>query len=393
MNESRRDFFKKTAAASVGLGLSSSFLSCRATPEATAASSQKPATPTPIWRNKQEGMHYRMLGRTGMMVSELVIGSYPFHDPKSFPVLDEQIRCGINYIDAASAYGKGKVEPNLGQYFKERGTRDQIFIATKLSNYFGTVATAFNKYEAGLSDAEKKELRDEADTLIAERRVLTPGYHYNYFGGQDQQVRRTYYRYVVLKSAGIKDDLKEEIKTYTRKLLNEALEKLQIDTIDVLFCPHGNAMPDLLEESVLPELFAEFKQQGWIKASAVSFHNDVENNLRKVIDVGYYDAAMFAYNIANYGGMEQLIRQANQAGVGTIAMKVARLFSMEDQPVWRREKLETAIPGTDLSIHAKAFMWALQNPNLSCAVSQMETLEHVKENVSIVGRKVDLQPV
>lgn len=348
---------------------------------------------TPIWRNRKEGMHYRMLGRTGMMVSELVVGSYPFDKRENFPILDAQIKSGINYIDCASAYSKGKVESTIGEYLQERGNRKDLFLTTKLSAYYGVVATALREYEKSLSEAEKKAIREKADDLIAERGVFTPGYHMNYFGGQEQQVTRTYYRFLALESAGVKDDLKQKIKSYTRKLLNESMERMQVDHIDVLFCPHGIAMPDLMEESVLPEIFAEFKKEGLISASAVSFHNDVGNNLEKAIEVGYYDVTMFAYNIANQASIEKLIYRANQAGVGTVAMKVARLFSMRNRPEWRKEKLDTAIPGTDLSIHAKAFLWALQNPNLSCAVSQMESLDEVAENVTVVGRKVELQSV
>jgi len=48
---------------------------------------------------------------------------------------------------------------------------------------------------------------------------------------------------------------------------------------------------------------------------------------------------------------------------------------------------------SSLSTFAKAYLWALQYPNLSACVAQMETVDQVAENVSIVGRKVDLLPV
>ena len=389
-NTSRRDFFKKTAIATAGISLGSQLLTGKFTP---SLSDQVDKSDTPIWRNKREGMQYRMLGRTGMMVSELVVGSYPYDKRELFPVLDAQIQGGINYIDCAFAYGQGKVESTIGDYVKERGIRDEVFLTTKLSSYFGVVHNAFKNYEKSLTEAEKKALKEKAENLIAERGVFTPGYHMNYFGGQEAQVNRTYYRFLALETAGVKDDLKQKIKTYTRKILGESMERMKVDHIDVLFCPHGIAMPDIMEESVLQEMFSDFKRDELISASAVSFHNDVGNNLKKAIEVGYYDVTMFAYNIANQSSVEKLIESANKAGVGTIAMKVARLFSMEKKPSWRQEKLNTAIPGTELSVHAKAFLWALQNSNLSCSVAQMESLEEVAENLTIVGRKVGLQAV
>ncbi|MGC6424857.1 MAG: aldo/keto reductase [Lentimonas sp.] len=389
-NTSRRDFFKKAAVATTGIGLGSRLLTGKYTPGSNTGVDK---SNTPIWRNKRGGMQYRMLGRTGMMVSELVIGGYPYHEREMFPILDAQFESGINYIDCAFAYGQGKVESTIGDYVKERGIRDEVFLTTKLSSYFGVVHNAFKKYEKELSDTEKKALKDKSEALIAERGVFTPGYHMNYFGGQEQQVNRTYYRFLTLEAAGVKDDLKQKIKDYTRKLLGESMERMKVDHIDVLFCPHGIAMPDIMEEAVLQEMFSEFKRDGLISASAVSFHNDVGNNLKKAIEVGYYDVTMFAYNIANQASVEKLILKAKEAGVGTVAMKVARLFSMETKPGWRKDKLNTTIPGTDLSIHAKAFLWALQNRNLSCSVAQMESLEEVAENLTVIGRKVDLLKV
>jgi predicted aldo/keto reductase-like oxidoreductase len=116
-------------------------------------------------------------------------------------------------------------------------------------------------------------------------------------------------------------------------------------------------------------------------------------HLSKAIDAGYYDVAMFAYNIANQAALEPDMHRAHQAGLGMIAMKVARLFAMQNQPAWRQQKLDTAIPDPNTSTFAKAYLWALQNPNLSACVSQMESLDEVADNYAIVGRKVDLQPV
>jgi aryl-alcohol dehydrogenase-like predicted oxidoreductase len=336
-------------------------------------------------------MHYRMLGRTGMMVSELVIGSYACRTPEAYPILDEQISLGLNYVDTASAYDNGNVETNLGNYFRERGNREMVYLSTKLSGYYGVVAQALKEYERGLSEAERRDIRDKSEALIYERGVLTPGYHMNYFDGQEKQVHTTYYRYLALEASGRKGNLKAKVKAHARKLLNQSLERLQVDSIDVLHCPHGIAMPDLMDEAPLREIFEEFKREGLIRAAAVSFHNDVSGNLQKVLEVGFFDVAMFSYNVANHAALEKLVYEAKQAGIGTIAMKVARLFAMENSPEWRASKLNTTVPGTELSVYAKAYLWALQNPNLSCAVSQMESLDEVAENVKVVGRQIDLQ--
>ncbi|MGJ8679907.1 aldo/keto reductase [Paraglaciecola sp.] len=394
-DNSRRDFFKKTAAASVGLVLAPGLLS--------ASEPQNKKTPLtavqPEWRNKQSGASYRMLGRTGMMVSELVVGTYPYKNESFYPVLDYGIERGVNYLDTAAAYTQGQVESNLGNYLKKTGYREKVFLSTKLSGYGGYLYGVLNDINKGLPQGKKDALRKKADQMIEDRAVLKPGYHMNFWDGQEKQVFDAYYYHVLMQEHGFRSEWKSKIKKHTYGLLESGLKRLQTDYVDVLHCPHGIAMPEMMEDEILEELFSEFKQKGLIRASAVSFHNDVAGNLSKVIEVGYYDATMFAYNIANHAALENLIYKAKEAGIGMVAMKVARLLWMEDQPAWKNEdswrlkKLTRTIPDSEISKFAKAYLWALQNSNLSCCVAQMETVDMFADNIQIMGRKVEQQTV
>lgn len=380
-NETRRSFFHKSVATG-GLALTPAFAGANGVSGATAVE----------WRNRQNRMAYRPLGRTGFMVSEIVQGTFPFTTNESHTLFDQAIERGVNYFDCASAYSKGEVEKNLGRYFMDSGKRDKIFLATKLSAYYGIVDRFVQEIMKGLPSGKQEALRKRAQALLEERTVKRPGYHINYFGGQEAQFDKTYLRYVVLKEHGYKKEWKDKIKTNAYTLLEGSLKRLQTEHIDVLYCPHGSAMPEMMDD-ILRELFAEFKQKGLIRASATSFHNDVTNNLLNAADVGFYDVAMFAYNIANHAALEAAIYRANQSGMGLIAMKVAKLFSMTNQPPWRADKMHTAIPGDDLSVFAKSYLWALQNPNLSCCVSQMENLIELEDNLQVAGRKVKLGSV
>ncbi|MDF7824842.1 aldo/keto reductase [Pontiellaceae bacterium B12227] len=326
------------------------------------------------------------------MVSEIVLGTFPFTDDESHALFDQSIERGVNYFDCAFAYSQGEVEKNLGRYFHQSGNREHVFLASKMSAYYGIIQGFVNEIMKSLPSDKQEALRKKAQDMLAERSVKRPGYHINYFGSQEQQFDTTYLRYVVLKEHGMKKQWKGQIKANAYKLLEGSLKRMQTDYLDVLFCPHGCAMPEMMDE-FLGELFAEFKQKGLIRASATSFHNDVTNNLLNAAEVGYYDAAMFAYNIANHAALEAAIYKANQSGMGLIAMKVAKLFSMKNQPPWRAAKMHTAIPGDDLSVFAKSYLWALQNPNLSCCVSQMENLNELEDNLQVVGRKVKLGSV
>ncbi len=383
----RRDFFQKTAAASLGLALVPSALGKVETGSSTAPDAE------PQWKNKQAGMAYRKFGRTGFMVSELVVGTFPYNDRMFFPVLDAQIERGMNYVDTAAAYNNGGVESTIGDYLKESGNRDNVFLSTKLSYYFYYLDNVIKELQKELPAAKVAAIRKQSDDMMAERGVLKPGYHMNYFGGQEEQIPKGYFRHLMLREYGYKSGWKRKIKEHAYKLLEDGLRRLKTDHLDVLHCPHGISLPDLMEDELLPELFSEFKQKGLIRAAAVSFHNDVGANLAKATEVGYYDAAMFAYNIANHAATEPLMNKAKESGLGMIAMKVARLFAMQKKHDWRQQKLDTCIVDDSLSVFSKAYLWALQNPNLSCCVSQNENIDQVVENVGIVGRKVDLLPV
>ncbi|WP_168442246.1 aldo/keto reductase [Pontiella desulfatans] len=336
-------------------------------------------------------MRYRRLGKTAMMVSELAMGTFPFESEDSFPLFDAAIDRGINYFDCASAYSGGKVEANLGRYFKASGNREKVFLSTKLSGYYWELDRWLMTEVGKKSKAVQHEIEAKAESLLEQRRVKLPGYHIQYFGGQANQFDKTYYRYFAMQEIGISDEWRGKIKQNAYRLLEEGMTRLQTDYLDVLHIPHGVAMPEMMDD-LLKEIFQEFKQKGLVKASAVSFHNDVTGNLLQAAKVGYYDVAMFAYNIANHAGLEHAMYKAHQSGMGLIAMKVAKLFSMGNQPAWRLSKLNAAIPDEGLSPFAKSYLWALQNPNLSCCVSQMETIEQLNDNLQVVGRKLDLEP-
>jgi len=83
------------------------------------------------------------LGRTGVQVSPLCLGTMNFADrtpeEESTRILDYAIDAGINFIDTADFYGHvlddgrgmGHTEERLGRYFASRGTRRRIVLATK----------------------------------------------------------------------------------------------------------------------------------------------------------------------------------------------------------------------------------------------------------------------
>ena len=386
----RRTFVKATLAASVGATLGGSV---RAEP-AKAAATQIPSTPRPAeWRNRQSDMAYRSFGRTGMMVSEIVQGTALWKGQSELDAFDTAFERGVNYIDMAPAYQGGKSEKLLGQYLKESGNRDHLFISDKISFYDEFFVRMMNDILKGLPEEKKKALRKEADDLIERRRVLQPGYHFYYWPKQADKLYATYLRYVVLRDYGNLRKHKGAIKKRMHELVDNSLRTTGAGHFDVLHCPHGVAMPEMLDDENIPEVMAELKAAGKIRFAALSMHNDVTGNLGKAVELGHYDGAMAAYNIGNHASLETTLAKAGDIGMGFVAMKVANLINPGDAPSWRLDKLNTIIEDDSITRHAKSYLWALQNPHVSCCVSDMITPTMVAENTSIVGRKVDLQVV
>ena len=80
-------------------------------------------------------MEYRILGRTGVKVAPLCLGSDNFANPtpesESAAIIERALDVGINLIDTSNSYAKGESERIIGRALKASGRRDQVLVATK----------------------------------------------------------------------------------------------------------------------------------------------------------------------------------------------------------------------------------------------------------------------
>ena len=98
-------------------------------------------------------MEYRKLGHSDLDVSEIGMGCVTFGreiDPvTSFAVLDRAVERGINLLDTAAAYGKERAsEKLLGEWFSDRGKRDSLVLATKMSGDMSAAAVSASVQES-----------------------------------------------------------------------------------------------------------------------------------------------------------------------------------------------------------------------------------------------------
>jgi aryl-alcohol dehydrogenase-like predicted oxidoreductase len=119
-------------------------------------------------------MDYRKLGRTGLKVSPLCLGTMQWGwtagEQAAFEVMDAFVEAGGNFIDTADVYTRwaegnpgGVAEEVIGRWMKERGNRDQVVLATKVRGSMGP-----GPNDQGLS---RKHIMDAVDASL--RRLQT----------------------------------------------------------------------------------------------------------------------------------------------------------------------------------------------------------------------------
>lgn len=97
-------------------------------------------------------MQYTFLGRSGLQVSRLCLGTMNFGmvtaEATGFEIMDEALRVGINFFDTADVYGGpqspdmeqgyGISEEIIGRWLAQGGRREKIVLATKVYQPMGT---------------------------------------------------------------------------------------------------------------------------------------------------------------------------------------------------------------------------------------------------------------
>jgi aryl-alcohol dehydrogenase-like predicted oxidoreductase len=81
-------------------------------------------------------MEYRPLGRTGVQVSSLCLGCMMFgartSADESAAIIDRALDAGINFLDTANVYARGRSEEITGEALKRSGRRQRVVLATKV---------------------------------------------------------------------------------------------------------------------------------------------------------------------------------------------------------------------------------------------------------------------
>ena len=341
--------------------------------------------------NRQPGMEYRRLGRTGFQISAITFGTQQVRPGQTRPV-EVALDMGLNYLDTAAAYGRGLSEQGLAPVIAGP-KRDRVFLTTKIQPWLHGRNAQFQKIFDSLPDNEQKRLKAEAAEVMRGRRALEPDYMGGYFAGQRSVYEASILSNVMEKKYGGRIDRRASHHDLILTALDESLKRLRTDHVDILFCPHG--ANSYMEVTAFPEMFEAFeklRKQGKVRHFGVSAHSDPAAVLEGAVKSGVYSMAMVAYNVVNHEFVDKALDAAHAADLGVIAMKAARMVHpgrapgvSGDYPVTpdRLEKLNRAVPG-DMPVPLKAYSWVLKDRRISAVNSEMTSVEMVRQNLGLV---------
>ena len=133
-------------------------------------------------------MEHRKLGNSGLTIAPLVFGGNVFgwtvDEARSFELLDAFLAAGFNCVDTADVYSRwapgnkgGESETILGNWMKQRGTRNGIVLATKIGNEMAPDKKGLTKAYIlrGVEDSLKRLQTDYIDLYQSHRDdMVTP---------------------------------------------------------------------------------------------------------------------------------------------------------------------------------------------------------------------------
>jgi aryl-alcohol dehydrogenase-like predicted oxidoreductase len=129
-------------------------------------------------------MRYRMLGKTGLRVSVIGVGTWQFggewgrdfSQAEADAILDAAAECGVNFIDTAECYGDHLSERLIGDYLSRRD-RSRWLVATKFGHHF-------NRFMDRGDDFSVAGVRQQLEASLLALRVETIDL-YQFHSGSD----------------------------------------------------------------------------------------------------------------------------------------------------------------------------------------------------------------
>lgn len=223
-------------------------------------------------------MRKRVLGRTGLAVSEVAFGGVeigmPYglgaaempDDAAAIKLLQKAVDLGINFFDTARHYGES--ERLMGEAFA--GSREQVVISSKCVH--------FNKTGQ------------------------IPAY--------------------------------DSLKALVSQSLEETLKNLKTDYLDLFMVHYADV--DVLQNEEVARVFSDLKQEGAVRNIGVSVYKDVETGM--AVDAGVWDVIQLPYNLMDQSHGSHF-KNAQSKDIGLIVRSVLMRGMLTDRTFQMHEAL------------------------------------------------------
>ncbi len=321
-------------------------------------------------------MKRRILGRTGLEVSELGYGGWAVggnavgnsygstDDTESQRAVRRAFELGCNFFDTADVYGHGHSEELIGAALHD--VRDQVILATKVGGNF------YNRAVHPLVRDRLSQMVGKSLDGVAADAVLPVAHDVNFTA------------------------------PYVRFAVERSLQRLRTDRIDLLQLhnPPINLITEMDTYAVLEDL----KREGLIRFYGVSVHPPEEG--LAAINATMPDAVQIVYNLARREPEDAFLAAAQAAGVGVIAREpLANGFltgKYAPDSVWEKGDIRGRMPRpyvaqltalgqrvkelaskSGLTAAQLALKFVLDNAAVSTVIVGMKTVSQVEDNLAV----------
>jgi aryl-alcohol dehydrogenase-like predicted oxidoreductase len=282
------------------------------------------------------------LGRTGLDIFPICLGGNVFgwgaDEPESRDVLDAYVAAGGNFIDTANSYlvEHGRSETILGRWFKDRGNRDRIVLATKVGG----------GRDPRYRNLKPENIRSEAHASLDRLQTDYIDLYYAHYDDRDTPLEESLRAFDDLVKEGLVRHI--AASNYTPERLTEALT-LQRDLGLAQFValqPHYNLVERSYEQTLAPAAAA-------------------------------WDLAVLPYYALASGFLTGKYRPGGQAVDSVRAQSAGKYLNEPGEAVLK--VLDQVAAAHKTTVAAVAIAWLLTRPTVTAPIASARTTEQLAQ--------------
>jgi len=302
-------------------------------------------------------MNYRKLGRTGLKVSEISLGSWLTYGNSTekataIEIIDTAYDLGINFFDTANVYAIGKAEEIVGEALKKY-PRESYVLATKV---FWPMGEGPN--DRGLS---RKHVFEQAHASLKRLGVDYIDIYYCHRYDPETPVEETLRTIDDLIRQG--KILYAGVSEWTAAQMAEALhtaDRYLLDRI-VVNQPQYNMLNRYIEKEIIPF--------------------GIENGIAQVV----FSPLAQGILTGKYKPGAEIPKDSRAADPSS---NMYILNNLKDEILVKVQKLDDLAKELGITLSQLALAWTLRIDNIASAIIGASKVEQLKENVKASGIKL-----